>query len=161
MADVLVDSSIFGRYLNLDDSRHASTRLAIRTLIKQNHTLCFVPQVAYEFLCFMTKKRSGVGTDVNGFGWSVSEAVARLDQIEHHFELRLQDPDREYRVLRSLVEELEVSGTRIHDIRLVAAAKTIGINLFFTLDESHFKRASEAGHIDLLTPGGVGEAGAS
>jgi predicted nucleic acid-binding protein len=157
MAEVLLDSCIFGRYLNPDDSHYAITRSALRALVEQNHTLCFVPQVAFELLCFMTKKRQGSGTDVNGFGWSVLEASRRLEQIESQFTLRLPDPRTEYGTLRSLVRELNVSGTRIHDVRLVAAAMTLGIRLFLTLDESHFRRASEAGHIELLTPASVHE----
>jgi len=154
MAEVLLDSSIFGRYLNPDDAGHDLTRKAIRTLVEQDHVLCFVPQIAYELHSFMTRSR-GEGKDLNGFGWSVARAASWLDQIERRFRLRFPDPRAEYEIFRDLVCDLEVKGRKVHDLRLVASARALGIRKLLTLNATDCKRAADANHIELLTPADV------
>ena len=147
MAEVLLDSNIIAGYLDPDHMTHNQVRGALRALTRSGDSLCFVPQVAFELHNFLTRPRGD-----HGVGLTVVETARRLDQIEQVFSLRFPEPETEYRIFRELALELEPKGKKVHDLRLVASARALGINRFLTMDVADFKRAAEAGHIELLTP---------
>jgi predicted nucleic acid-binding protein len=145
--EVLFDSNIVARFLDADHSEHSNVRAAIDSLTNQGYVLCFVPQVTFELHNFLTRP-----TEANGLGLSVGETSRRLDQLERVFRLRCPDAHAEYVAFRELARELQPIGKKVHDLRLVASARVLGIPKFLTLNRVDFRRASAAGYIEVLTP---------
>jgi len=152
--DVLLDSNVIARYKDAGSPQFQDINEALRILGSKPARLCYVPQVAYELAVFMTRP-----TDVNGFGLTPEQASRELDEIETTFTLRFPDASAEYRIFRTLQEELGVSGKHVHDIRLVASCRALSIPVILTADPGGFASASQAGHVQALTPADVIAAG--
>jgi predicted nucleic acid-binding protein len=58
---------------------------------------------------------------------------------------------RSYEEWKRLVDELEISGVKVHDARLVAVMKSCGIETILTLNEGGFRRYAGEG-IRVVTP---------
>ena len=79
----------------------------------------------------------------------LTKRIARFSR--QAFTLRFPDASAEYRIFRELQDELGVSGKHVHDIRLVAACRTLGIPAILTSDAGGFAAATQAGHIEAFT----------
>lgn len=150
MSDVLIDSNVIARFLDTANPRQPQIQNAISQLTQEGRILVYVPQVVAELANFLTRPVAE-----RGFGFSAAEAVDTLDRLEQLFVLGYPDAETEYRIFRELHGELRVIGKQAHDLRLVAACRTLGIPNLFTLNPRHFARAAAGGHIEVMTPEAV------
>jgi predicted nucleic acid-binding protein len=118
-------------------ARFSRIKIAIERLIENGADLCCTPQNVVEFWNVFTRPR-----ERNGFGRTTAEADHETKLIERQFTL-LPENERVYPEWRLLVVAYSISGTKVHDARLVAVMKVHAINrLLLTLNASDFARFS-------------------
>jgi predicted nucleic acid-binding protein len=142
---ILIDTSVFARYINTSDSVHAETVSSVMAINDAGHSLIYTPQIEAELIAFATRSE-------NGLGMSTDEIEPYLEKMQQSFDLRFPDPKTAHRVFRALRRELGITGIKIHDLRLVADAKVLGIPAILTRDVSDFNKARDARHIEVLRP---------
>ncbi len=130
----LLDTNILLRLSKYDDSEQGRIKIAIERLIEKGSDLCYTPQNVVEFWNVFTRPR-----ERNGFGLTTAEADREAALIERQFTL-LPDDERIYPEWRRLVVEYSISGTKVHDARLVAAMKVHAITRLLTLNTGDFAR---------------------
>jgi predicted nucleic acid-binding protein len=133
----LLDTNILLRLSKHDDLEHPRIKLAIERLIEQGADLCYTPQNLVEFWNVFTRPR-----ERNGFGLTPAEADREATLIERQFTL-LPDNERVHPEWRRLVVAYSVSGTKVHDARLVAAMRVLNVIHLLTLNTSDFARYPE------------------
>lgn len=143
---IFVDTCILGRFVDAADPLHQLVRQAIRRLQEAGDQLVITPQVVAEYLSVATRP---VG--VNGLGQSASAAFQQVDEMVKVFELHRPGID-EYDHFRSLYLELLPSGKKVHDLKHVAAMKSLGVAHLLTLNAPDFRKAEAVGHIRIITP---------
>ncbi len=132
----LLDTNILLRLSRHDDPEQVHINTAIERLIVAGADLCYTPQNVVEFWNVFTRPR-----ERNGFGLTTAEADRGAALIERQFTL-LPDNERIYPEWRRLVVAYSISGTKVHDARLVAAMKVHAITHVLTLNTSDFARYS-------------------
>ncbi len=143
----MIDSNVLAPYLDPDNVDHEQVKQALAALIEKKLRPCYVPQIAVEMANFLTRPAID-----NGFGFTPDAAAGLLDGLERTFTLLFPDAQVEYRLFRDLKRELSTSGKQVHDIRIVAACRSLGIRKVLTQNARHFARAAAAGHIEAITP---------
>lgn len=108
--------------------------LALERLTKQGHRMCILPQCLIELWNVCTRPLAS-----NGFGFTVEVTRDRIDEVESTFHL-LPDPPEVYWEWRRLVEAHRVMGKQVHDARLVAAMRMLGIRHILTYNVQDFVR---------------------
>ena len=141
--DVLLDTNVLLRSVDLDDALCATSVGAMQRLQDLGHTLVVVPQVFYEFWVVATRP-----VENNGLGLSPSEARVELAAIRNLCRF-LKDERAIYSIWEQLVATHGVRGKPAHDARLVAAMLRHSITHLLTYNTSDFKRYSE---ITALSP---------
>jgi len=147
---ILLDTNILVRLTNAADKHCASSREAIRTLLRRHERVIIVPQNLYEFWAVATRLPGGQPTGQNGLGMSPDQANHWLAFFQRRFTLL---PDREDLPARwqALVTTFAIKGFRSHDARLVAAMESYGIVRLLTLNGADFKAFA----ITLVDPAAV------
>ena len=130
----LLDTNILLRLAKRDDPEHSPIRTAIERLIEEGADLCYTPQNVVEFWNVFTRPR-----ERNGFGLTAADADHEASLLEHQFTL-LPDNERIHTEWRRLVVDHSVSGTKVHDARLVAAMRVHAVTHLLTLNTSDFAR---------------------
>src|SRR5947199_3137916 len=113
--NVLVDTNILGRIVELGHSQHAAAVDAVDALKNRGDVPCVVPQALYEFWAVATRPVAA-----NGLGLSVAQAVTELTRLKGLIPL-LSDTPGIYSAWERLVLLHSVIGKNAHDVRLVAA----------------------------------------
>jgi predicted nucleic acid-binding protein len=134
MARHLLDTNILLRLAQRDDPEHSRIRAAIESLIEGGADLCYTPQNVVEFWNVFTRPK-----DRNGFGLSAAEGDREASLLEDQFTL-LPDNERIHTEWRRLVVAHSVSGTKVHDARLVAAMRVHAVTHLLTLNTSDVAR---------------------
>lgn len=145
----LVDTSVLVRAFHTGDPRQPVAIDAIRQLSRDGHDLCILPQNLAEFWAVCTRPS---GPPSNGLGISVRSARRLIERFEPVFEVLYETPEV-YSHLRRLLADNDILGRQIHDVRLVAAAVTHGLDHVLTFDTKHFSRFEEISVIDPATTG--------
>ena len=135
----LIDTNVLLRFSFRTDPRHQIVRLAVRKLRTNGHQLQAVSQNFAEFWNASTRP-----IDRNGFGLTPLEADRHLRHIEQLFPLLLDSP-AVYPEWRRLVVNYDVSGSQVHDARLVAAMISHGVTHILTFNTADFARYLTAG----------------
>jgi predicted nucleic acid-binding protein len=131
---IFVDTNILLRSVQ---SGHPLQDVAVKTtsaLLASGETLVITPQVIAEFWNVVTRP-----LERNGFGLSVEQAQAELQQIESFFTV-VGETWEVYEEWKRIVAFYRVSGVQVHDARLVAAMSVHGIDKILTFDAGDFTR---------------------
>jgi predicted nucleic acid-binding protein len=133
----LLDTNIFLRLYKPNNPQFSLIRSAVRLLHRANAVLYYLPQNIVEFWNVSTRP-----IEQNGYGLSPVETDIVAREIENTFTL-LPETEAIHREWRRLVLAYGVSGTKVHDARIVAAMIVHGVRHILTLDGSGFGRYTE------------------
>jgi predicted nucleic acid-binding protein len=139
----LVDTNIPLRLVQPDSPEYGTIRQCTERLWAQAADLYYASQNLAEFWNVCTRP-----ADRNGFGFSVAEADERASLIEAKFSLAA-DSEATHHEWRRIVVAAGVSGTQVHDARIVAVMRVHGIANLLTLNAKDFRRFHG---ITALTP---------
>ena len=133
----LLDTNVLLRLYQPNSPEFSSIRRAVNSLHRANAPLYCFSQNMIEFWNVSTRPLGQ-----NGYGLSPAETDEVAKQIEKAFTL-LPDVEAIHHEWRRLVVEYGVSGTKVHDARIVAAMIVHGVRQILTLDSRDFARYSE------------------
>jgi len=139
----LLDTNVLLRLYQPNSPEFSSIRRAIHSLHRANAALYYLSQNIIEFWNVSTRPLAQ-----NGYGLSPAETEKVAKQIEKAFVL-LPDVEAIHYEWRRLVFAYGVSGTKVHDARIVAAMIVHGVRQILTLDGSDFERYTE---IAIVSP---------
>lgn len=132
--NVLLDTNILGRYLQLGHSQHRAAKDAVDALVARGDAPRLVPQVLYELWSVATRPAA-----VNGLGLSAAQAAAEVSRMLRLFPL-LDDSPAIFPEWQRLVTAHAVMGKNGHDARLVAAMLVHGVTHLLTFNTADFTR---------------------
>jgi len=137
---LLVDTSVL-----LEASNRARRQHAVAlSLLEQRERLVFPAQVPREFLVVATRP-----ADANGLGLTLRDALESLAAFRRNVRL-LPEEKPLLPTLLGLLGELSISGKKIHDAHLVAAALVHRVPAVVTLNTEDFRPF--AGRVRCVTP---------
>ncbi len=142
---MLVDTGVLLRAFDADFVSYRAIRQSLRKALAEDEQLFVTVQNMAEFWNVTTRP-----LERNGYGLSTDLAKRRVRLIEWACEVLAED-DRSYEEWKRLIDELGVSGVKVHDARLVSVMKSGGIETILTLNASDFRRYAGEG-ILVLTP---------
>ncbi|MEZ4703439.1 MAG: type II toxin-antitoxin system VapC family toxin [Rhodothermales bacterium] len=132
MATYLLDTNIL---LRVDDAlaeQSTQARLAIETLITQDHVCCITPQVIGEYYSVATRPVAS-----NGFGWSAEKGRRERDNWLSRYPL-LNENAEIFPLWMQLIDQHGRTGRRIFDLRLLAVMRAHHIMRLLTFDVEDF-----------------------
>ena len=132
----LVDTNILLRFSPVDGTDYAEVRQAVRILASQGTALYYTSQNLSEFWNVCTRPNLA-----NGFGLSVARTNDLVAGIEDICSLA-PDSELSHQEWRRLVVAHQVSGTQVHDARIVATMRVNRITHLLTLNTKDFRRYS-------------------
>jgi predicted nucleic acid-binding protein len=144
---ILLDTNLLTRITRSHDPQSGVARAAIQTLLRRGERLIVVPQNLYEFWAVATRAPGAPPAGRNGLGMTPAQAGHWLRFFQRRFTL-LPDRDELSRLWQVLVEAHAVTGFRAHDVRLVGAMQSYGINRLLTFNATHFRDLS----VTILDP---------
>jgi predicted nucleic acid-binding protein len=130
----LLDTNILLRLSKRDSPDFSVIRNALRSLSERNARLCYTSQNLIEFWNVATRP-----VDRNGYGLSTREVNQAAQRVERAFTM-LPDSEAIHHEWRRLVVDYGVSGTKVHDARLVAAMTVHGVAHNLTFNDRDFSR---------------------
>jgi len=130
----LADTNILLRWPRPSDPLHPLTVAAVEALLDQGDQVYVTAQNLVEFWSVATRP-----ANVNGLGMTPAEAAAEVARIEQFF-LFAPDLPAIYAEWRHIVSTVGVSGSQVHDARLVAVMRVYGLTHILTLNPSDFTR---------------------
>lgn len=142
---MLVDTGVLLRAFDANFDHFRVIRHALRKALDAKERLYVTPQNMAEFWNVATRP-----LEYNGQGLSAERTKRRLRVIEQFCEVVVEDL-RSYEEWKRLVDELGVSGVKVHDARLVAVMRSAGIDSMLTLNAADFRRYIGVG-IKVVTP---------
>jgi len=146
----LVDTNILIRWVQPSVPDFELVRRAIQHLEDSRDIPCYTSQNLGEFWNVLTRP-----ADRNGYGLGLDAVLARTQQVEAKFCL-LADEVAVHETWRKLLVTQRVSGTMVHDARLVASMHVHAVKRILTFNTRDFTRFAdiEAVHpADLAHPG--------
>lgn len=130
----LIDSNILIRWVQQDDPDYQVVESALSALARQKEILCYTTQNLAEFWNACTRP-----ADRNGYGLSPQETNRRAKLFEGKLRL-LPDGLPVHQEWRKLLLTYNVSGTQVHDARLVASMLVYGVKKILTFNDKDFAR---------------------
>lgn len=147
----LVDTNVLLRTLITDDPQYQVVQEAIAILRRSREQLFIAPQNLIELWNVVTRP-----SDKNGLGLSPIEAQAEVTRLKQLFIL-LPDSHRTFGEWERLAFTYQVSGTKVHDTRLVAFMMVHELTHIVTFNVKDFRRFNE--EIVVRSPKDITEAG--
>ncbi|MCI0331690.1 MAG: PIN domain-containing protein [Planctomycetes bacterium] len=141
---ILLDTNVLCRLAERGHPHHGVAESAVTKLRNEQHELCLVPQVLYEYWVVVTRPIAE-----NGLGMPLPDAVEAIDFCLDQFTL-LRDERGIFSLWRELVRQHEVKGKSAHDARLVAAMKRHGLEHLLTFNVADFQRYEGIELLDAL-----------
>ena len=133
-ARVLLDSNILLRWLEPEQPDQIIVKRALERLLVADADLCYTSQNLGEFWNALTRR-----TNRNGYGLSPAQAHLRAPAVESKITLLPDTPDVHTEWRKLLVTHC-VSGTQVHDARLVASMHIHGVERILTFNKRDFAR---------------------
>jgi predicted nucleic acid-binding protein len=133
----ILDINVLLRLYQPNSPEFSSIRSAVSVLHHAGATLYYLSQNIVEFWNVSTRP-----VVQNGYGLSPAETDEVASQIEKAFIL-LPDVEAIHHKWKQLVVAHAVSGTKVHDARIVAAMIVHGVCHILTLDGRDFERYTE------------------
>lgn len=149
MIDWLADSNLWLRSSQPQHPMYLPATQAIKTVLVADE-IHLVPQVMNEFWRVVT---SPLDKERGGFGWDVTTADLKVQQLEFDFPMKYDNAEV-YRKWRALVLSLGITGVKVHDARLVAAMLAHGLTHILTFNVKDFLRYAPLG-ITVVHPDDV------
>lgn len=140
---VLVDTSIWVRYLQTDSPLKLACMRAIEDCRSSGQTLCICAQVVIEFWAVASRPLQS-----NGLGMSAADVDSAVEDLLGLCQL-LEEPSNMAARWRALARKYGPVGKPCHDLRLVALAEAHGIKKVLTLNALDFARFKE---IEAVSP---------
>lgn len=131
---VLVDTNILLGRVQPDHAHHAVAIESVARLLATGEPVHFTLQNISEFWNVATRPIA-----VNGLGFSPEFALNEVGKIEQVLTL-LPDSPAAYEEWKRLVATYAVSGTKVHDARLVAIMNVHGVRRLLTFNTADFAR---------------------
>jgi len=142
----LVDTNVLVRLAVPADPHHLSASRAVEAMTAEG--LYVAGQNLIEFWNVSTRPVQN-----NGLGQTTTVADQVLRKLEQAFS-RLPEPVEVYDRWRDLVVRFGVSGTKVHDTRLVALMLAHGLDRILTFNAADFRRYEVLG-IRVVDPGEI------
>jgi predicted nucleic acid-binding protein len=134
---ILLDTNLLTRMTRSQDPQAGVARAAIQKLLGRGEQLIVVPQNLYEFWAVATRPPGPPPVGRNGLGMTPSQAGLWVRFFRRRF-VFLPDLDNISGLWLALVEAHGITGFRAHDVRLVAAMQSYGINRLMTFNAADF-----------------------
>src|SRR3972149_8573180 len=131
---ILLDTNVLCRLAERGHPQHAFAESAVIKLRYDQHELCLVPQVMYEYWVVVTRPIAE-----NGLGMPPSEVDNIIDLWLDRFTL-FRDERGVFSIWRELVLQHDVKGKNAHDARLVAAMRRHNLANLLTFNVAAFQR---------------------
>lgn len=141
--DYLIDTNVLLRALTLRNPLRPVARQAIKTLLERGRGLCVAPQNLVELWNVCTRPEK-----YNGLGKTLAATDGYLRLVESFFAILPETPEL-FTTWRELVVTYQVSGTKVHDARLVAAMTLHHVSRILTFNTQDFGRYR---HIEAINP---------
>ncbi len=141
--DYLIDTNVLLRALTLRNPLRPVARRAIKTLLERGLGLCVAPQNLVELWNVCTRPEK-----YNGLGKTIAATDGYLRLVESFFAILPETPEL-FTTWRELVVTYQVSGTKVHDARLVAAMTLHHVSRILTFNTQDFGRYR---HIEAINP---------
>lgn len=135
---ILLDTNVLTRMTRSHDPQADVARATIRALQQQGERLIIVPQNLYEFWAVATRPAGAPPSGRNGLGMTTAQAGHWMRFFRRRFVV-LPDRDEISALWQSLVETHAITGFRAHDVRLVAAMQSYGIQRLLTFNGTDFR----------------------
>lgn len=131
---ILLDTNVLCRLAERGHPDHSTAENAIAKLRGQQHELCLVPQVLYEYWVVVTRPAAE-----NGLGMTTADVDAAIDLWLEVFTL-LRDERGIFVLWRELARQHDAKGKSAHDTRLVAAMNRHNLSHLLTFNVADFRR---------------------
>lgn len=131
---ILLDTNVLCRLAERGHPHHVFAENAVTKLRNEQHELCLVPQVLYEYWVVVTRPIAE-----NGLGMLSSEVDKIIDLWLDRFTL-FRDERGIFSIWRELVRQHDAKGKSAHDARLVAAMKRHQLTHLVTFNVADFRR---------------------
>lgn len=131
---ILVDTNILLRRMQPAHGHHAASVESVARLLITGESACITPQIVAEFWNVATRPVAA-----NGLGLSAAAALAELQKIERALTV-LPDLPAAYDEWKRLIDRHAVTGSKVHDARLVAAMNVHGVSRLLTFNTGDFAR---------------------
>ena len=131
---VLLDTNVLCRLAESGHPHHVLAQNVVNRLRTDQHELCLVPQVLYEYWVVVTRPIAE-----NGLGMPPDHADKAINICLDWFTL-LRDERGVFSIWRELVRQHDAKGKSAHDARLVAAMKRHGLAQLLTFNVADFQR---------------------
>ncbi len=141
--DYLIDTNVLLRALTLRNPLRPVARQAIKTLLEGGLGLCVAPQNLVEMWNVCTRPEK-----YNGLGKTIAATDGYLRFVESFVAILPETPEL-FTTWRELVVTYQVSGTKVHDARLVAAMTLHHVSRILTFNTQDFGRYR---HIEAINP---------
>lgn len=135
---ILLDTNLLTRMTRSHDPQSGLARAAIRALLCRRERLIIVPQNLYEFWAVATRASGAPPAGRNGLGMTPVQAGHWLRFFQRRFTL-LHDREELCSIWQVLVEAHGIAGYQAHDIRLVAAMQSYGVQQLLTFNARDFR----------------------
>ena len=113
---------------------HVFAESAVAKLRTDQHELCLVPHVLYEYWVVVTRPVAE-----NGLGMPPSDVNKAIDLCLDWFAL-YRDERGVFSIWRELVRQYNAKGKSAHDARLIAAMKRHNLTHLLTFNDADFQR---------------------
>jgi len=130
----LADTNVLIRWLQPHDRDYPIAQRALPRLENVAAIPCYTSQNLGEFWNVLTRPANR-----NGYGLTPAEADSQARVIETRFRL-LPDAPAVHEEWRRLLVDYSVSGTQVHDARLVASMRVHGARRLVTFNTRDFAR---------------------
>jgi predicted nucleic acid-binding protein len=141
---IAVDTNVLvGAVQTFDPALRTGARNAAKFLYRKGEQIICFPQNLVEFWNVSTRP-----PDANGLGLTPEQAARYVDRFQSVLRL-LPDTPEIFPAWRKLVLDYRVSGTKVHDARIVAAMTVHKVTQILTFDLDDFKRYD---HVTAIHP---------
>lgn len=137
MNDYLLDTNVLLRMSDRTSPVNLLAGRATATLLRQQNRVYVTSQNIIEFWVVATRP-----AQVNGLGWSVTQARTEIEQILSQFP-QLEETPQIFPHWFNLVTRYQLQGKRVHDARLVAVMLAHRITHLLTFNPDDFRSINE------------------
>jgi predicted nucleic acid-binding protein len=135
---ILLDSNILLRLAQPDHPLYRVSADAVNLLnSRERQLIAIAPQALYEMYVVATRP-----VEVNGLGWSPSDAHNELLKMKRVFRL-LPETRTIYEIWEGLIKDRAIAGKPAHDARMVAMMLLHDVKQLLTFNVDDFQRFSE------------------
>jgi predicted nucleic acid-binding protein len=144
---ILLDTNVLCRLAERGHPDHSIAEHAIASLQAEQHELCLVPQVLYEYWVVVTRPARE-----NGLGMPTATVDAAIALWLELFTL-LRDESGIFVLWRELARQHDAKGKSAHDTRLVAAMTRHNLTHLLTFNVADFRRYPNIEVVDIRSSG--------